>query len=780
MKSKTAYRVIISMVITLFFAISNPLMAQIEVANGEWLLHQSYYEPQNCIYAWGKLFVQASDGLYCFNPADNSILLYNKDNGLNGSQIARTSLCENQNSLIITYKNGDIDILGKGETVYNISDIKNSSIPSKNANDLFIEGEKAYIGTNGNLIELNIKRLEIKDCYNLDKDIISTTIKGDTIFCATSQGLWYAELDHNLKDISNWKQLSQGTFTKIVTIGNNLVGLSKDNFLRNINCTDGTTTIITTGVTCFFKDGNNLTAVKKNCLQLIADNTKVVSTLSINDTTINTLCYVEKQQNFWTGSSKGVALYHIKNAELECRISPFIPNCPRTNNMCILQFSDNRLMAIGSNMWNLYSESKETAPGYIMTYSDGTWKHFDIDKIGTETGIEFLNATCIAQDPENENHYFAGTARRGLYEFTDNTFTKRYSFTNSPLKTIRPESENKELFVSITGLNYDENGNLWLCNNEIDTIVNVIQSNGKWTKLYYNQIKGLPTMGKITFSSENIVIIPSLRWKAGLLIIDTKGYLDDSKYHKTYFLGPTVINQDGTSTNINSLFFAEFDKDGQLWIGTDNGVYIIKDVKETLSSQSNKVERIKVPRMDGTNLADYLFTNVYTTCIAIDAANRKWIGTQNNGLFLIDSDNITTIHNFNTENSPLPSNNIESIAIDQNNGHVYIGTRQGLIVYGGDATTPAATLNRQNIEIYPNPVTPEFNGNVSITGLTEDCSISIVSPAGICVKSGKSNGGMYSWDCTDSNYTPVASGVYTVIANPSNGRSTSAQITIIR
>ena len=139
-------------------------------------------------------------------------------------------------------------------------------------------------------------------------------------------------------------------------------------------------------------------------------------------------------------------------------------------------------------------------------------------------------------------------------------------------------------------------------------------------------------------------------------------------------------------------------------------------------------------------------SGVYIKAIEVDGANRKWIGTNNNGIYLVSADGQKTLHHFTTENSPLPSDCIESIAINDDSGEVFIGTDKGIASYKGDAITAADKLVKSEVYVYPNPVRADYNGNISITGLTIDCNVKIVDSAGYLIDEGTSNGGIYNWN----------------------------------
>ena len=188
-----------------------------------------------------------------------------------------------------------------------------------------------------------------------------------------------------------------------------------------------------------------------------------------------------------------------------------------------------------------------------------------------------------------------------------------------------------------------------------------------------------------------------------------------------------------------------------------------------------------MPRNDGTNLADYSLNGLWVTSIVIDKANRKWIGTNDNGLYLISNNNIEEIHHFTTDNSNLLSNSILSLALNETNGELYIGTNKGLCSYSSDATVDYEEMTSDNMYAYPNPVTPEYNGRVTIVGLSFNANVKILNSNGSIVAEGRSNGGSFTWDCKNKKGEKVASGVYMVTTATENGEKGSVcKITIIK
>ena len=203
--------------------------------------------------------------------------------------------------------------------------------------------------------------------------------------------------------------------------------------------------------------------------------------------------------------------------------------------------------------------------------------------------------------------------------------------------------------------------------------------------------------------------------------------------------------------------------------------------KSERENNGNTFTQVKVPRNDGTNYADYLLTGIDVLSIAIDGANRKWFGTNNNGVYLISADNLVQVQHFTTDNSKLLSNNVLSIAINNTTGEVFFATDNGLCSYISDATETNTEMTTDNVWAYPNPVEPNYNGPITINGLSLNTNVKILSANGAIVNEGRSNGGTYVWDGCDQKGRRVASGVYMVATATSKGeKGTVCKIAIVR
>ncbi len=415
-------------------------------------------------------------------------------------------------------------------------------------------------------------------------------------------------------------------------------------------------------------------------------------------------------------------------------------------------------------------------PPTIMTYNGRDWQQFSTDFSKDPEPLPFnqyFNPSDAITDPADTSHVFVSYGSVGLAEYKSGKLTTRHGVKNSPLVCLVPGRSD---YIRLSALAFDAENNLWMANDGTDTVLVCRKADGTWKKHYFAALKGSTEVEHIAFDQEGRLWLADKRYagahRGGI-------FCYDPATRKSQFRS-SFTNEDGTSYTIGSCYTLVVDLNNQVWVGTDEGLFVVDNPADYLSDDFLMLQ-IKVPRNDGTNYADYLLSGVAITAIAVDGANRKWIGTADNGLYLVSADGIETLHHFTTENSPLPSNYIYSLAIDPATGEVYVGTQGGLVSYAGTATEPLPSLQKSNLHIYPNPLRPEHPRLITIQGLTQNAEVKIATLAGQVVNCGRSLGGAYQWDATDFQGRPCASGVYLVLVSAEEGKTSIAgRLAIVR
>ena len=451
------------------------------------------------------------------------------------------------------------------------------------------------------------------------------------------------------------------------------------------------------------------------------------------------------------------------------------PGGPKFNDFYESKFVNGKLYTIGGAF--LSGQKALGNPGIVQIWDSNNWTIYPTNLQET-TGVRYQDMNCIDIDPTDGNRIMVG-GRTGLYEFYNGQFLKLYNKNNSPIRTaIDGSKELSDNYTFIHGMKYDNAGNLWALNSQAkDVNLLMFSKNGEWVK-----------HTKTDLFDGNNVSKPGMR----CLSFDSRGLL---WFVNTHFSSPSIhcyqpstdqllsytnwINQDGTGYSNCYPYDIKEDLSGNIWIATNKGPFYIKN--DEIGQENVTLYQEKVPRNDGTDLADYLLTGIHTNTIAIDGAGRKWFGTTGNGVFLVSEDNMTQIQHFTTESSCLLSNNVQYISIDNQTGEVFFLTDKGLCSFVSDATEPNDEMTKDNVWAYPNPVEPGYTGPITITGLTLDADVKILSANGALIHQGRSNGGTYTWDGCDQQGRRVASGIYMVATATSSGeKGTVCKIAIVR
>ena len=479
-------------------------------------------------------------------------------------------------------------------------------------------------------------------------------------------------------------------------------------------------------------------------------------------------------KNKWNKEGEYSAKVKEDKSELKQLVSTLNPGGPKYNYFGCMRFTNNQLYTCGGG----FSYMEFSRPGCAQVLKNDNWQIYE-DNLSTKTGYSYIDTDNLDIDPLDPKHVFV-SGRTGIYEFQDGIFLKNYTNdnTNNVLQTASTVGNNNKDYVIVNALKYDKEGNLWGFNSiSPSTSLFAYTKDKEWvshhkSEFMYSENTSLENVNNIIEDSRRLLWFGNNHWDFPYLYCYQPS-TDAAKCYKKF------TNQDGTEVSVGYVRAIAEDNKNNIWVGTSAGPLMLE--ASQITQDSPVFTQVKVPRNDGTNYADYLLSGVDITCIAIDKANRKWFGTSGNGVYLISDDNIQQLQHFTRSNSPLLSDDIESIAINTESGEVYFGTNLGLCSYQSDVNSINEEMNKDNVWAYPNPVKPDYTGLITITGLTNKADIKIVTSNGVLVNKGTSNGGIYQWDGRDLKGKMVTSGIYMVETATSDGsKGTVCKIAIIR
>ncbi|MBQ7878810.1 MAG: hypothetical protein IJ319_05030 [Bacteroidaceae bacterium] len=745
---------------------------------GEWRLHTSYHKATYCEIVEDKVYVLSAGALYSYNKEDDEIRIYDKISVLSDNNISFITYSKKEKALVIVYKNANIDLLYDDESVYNIPDFKNSTQNNKTINSVRIIDNTLYISTGFGIVLLDIDKKEFNNTYTLNKNVLCCYLFEDYIYAGTDAGLFRGKITDNLLDDSKWIQLNKYPTNNLEEFSDELYCVIKPLGLYTLDTNKNRLTLIIqcndVRIEYLYKSPNELISGNRDKI-FVVDKDKNYKTYELDGKSNFAL---KETNSVWNCKGyEGLVKCEINNGKIVEVSEGIQPNSPIRNHCEFMKFSGDKLLVAGGNL-NYFDVTFYEGTVMEYNYTDDVWYNFPEEIIKEKTGLNYQNICCVEENPNEPGHYFASSFGYGLYEFKDGEFIAHYNNENSPLQSVISTGYVTR-YVRIPKVKYDKNGNLWVINTGVKNIIKVRKKDNTWQSLYYKDIDKLPTVSDILFDSRGWIWLTSLQAEAGVFcIVPNKTPLDTSD-DVTKGVFSKFTNQDGTSYDIYNIYTLIEDMNGEIWVGTNTGLFVIKNPRKFLDE--GIFTQIKIPRNDGTGLADYLLNGVYIQCMAVDGANRKWIGTKDNGIYLISEDGLETIKHFTTDNSPLPSNGIVSVAINDQSGEVFIGTDNGIISYISDATKAETQLNENKIYAYPNPVKADYSGNITVVGLTLDCNVKIVDAAGYLIYEGTSNGGSFTWNGRNKNGDKVASGIYYVLAYDEEGNEgVATKIVIIR
>ena len=729
----------------------------------QWRIYTAFSDITNAAVMKDRVYALSLNSLYSVDKLTQERSYHNRLTGLNGSLVVNMAYNPTLDALLLCYQNGQIDIIDSDGDVHNVPDLYLKQMnASKVVNHIHMNKHTAYLAMSFGIIEFDMKKQNFKGTYYLgdqstEVTIESITTKGDSIYAISSRSLYTASLTSNLMDYASWtiQQLPSGTNAKDLCVHEGQLYMLRDS-------------VIYVRKDSYWKVHETPFVVSKLCqtddeLYIIPQGELGIAEMGSDSLILQelgTFYDIKKDgSSYWFCTNP----YGLHSTKLN---RSFYPHGPVDRNAYRMRCYGDRLYVVPGGRW----ADRYKRPGNIMYLEDDLWTNISAHKLKNSDGFSPQDLMNVAQDPRDEHHYFVTSYGAGLLEMRDKELQETYTPANSPLNTVDPNKPH--LYTRTDGAIFDDQEYLWVLN-PTGTNVHVIdyafwstRDSKYWTSynLFYNG-KHIPldTPGEIMIDNRNSQWkwIPICRHDyAGLILIEDNGTPaipnDDRVTHRQIW-----YDQNGNQIEPNEIHALAQDLDGVLWVGTDEGLFIIPSTVDFATS--DRCERIIIPRNDGTNLADYLFDNERINAIAVDGANRKWIGTENAGVFLLSADGLETIAHFTEENSPLPSNSILSITIQETTGEVFIGTNNGLMSYMSDAVPFQEDFT--NIYAYPNPVHPTYKGYVVIKGLMEDTEVRILDASGNLIKILTGMGGEVVWDMTNTQGERVASGVYTILCN---------------
>lgn len=717
---------------------------------GEWRDHLSYKYAYDVCEVGNSMYISTDRALFEYNTADNSIERLSTLNRL--SDMGVSSIEGDKNTLIVAYDNGNIDLI-RGNTTVNLPDIKRATlIANKRINHINVDNNLAYLSCGFGIVVVDIEREEIKDTYFIGENgvqvnVLSTSIAHNSIYAATNKGLYRADIyESNLADYHSWEKLLAHSQSHVDLLAS-FNGLLFVNLHGEEYNTD----------TLYHFDGNNWVvfeqestnvSIKANSQQLVLTRRFNVSVydkdlnrthylysgeFNLDKIDFNSAIFTENEE-FWI-TDKYNGLLHNDGDFFES-IKPSGPYL--SDGGQIVNFGDEILVAHGAKSEN-WDPSWHQSELSILKKDDWT----------TSNGLKDADFIDIVAVNKRGPTTYLASFNKGLAKMTGLNLDEIYNETNSSLQKRAIYDD----WIEIGAIQFDSKGNLWCTNSQTYEPLSVKYTSGDWESFSLGSgITETQDLAKLLIDKND------QKWvqlkNNGLIVFDERR--QGSKTRKL-----TNSENSGNLASNRVFSFAE-DLEGEIWIGTDNGVSVFYDSNSIFQGESASQVVVTLGEYNS-----YLLEGQQINDIEIDGANRKWFATNNSGVIVTSANGTEEIHHFTTENSPLFSNKVLDIEMNDVTGEVFFATEKGLISMRSGSTQGNADFSE--VLVFPNPVKPDYSGPITIKGLITDAVIKITDISGNLIYETVALGGQAVWDGKSFDGQKAHTGVYLVFCSDKEG-----------
>ncbi len=784
-------------------------------------------------YTRGAITNGSLDGmLFRYDKEGEEMTYLSKQNLLSGRLVRSIEFNHDKNYLVVAYDDGNIDMIYDNGDVINIPGLMLADASlDKTVNNINFDSanNRIYLATQFGYVVVNDELKEIETSRNFGEPIISVVPFKGNLWFATENAIYYgSSQEFDFTKLKKFQNVS--AMTRMVPVGKDylylLHGPANEAYCNRIyekspgiysrasvsvrpeRCfevfRDGVFTVNYIELCVFTKDGKTfkyaLTGDDKGAKAGTLDGTEFWFCYQRKG--VARRCVPKDGSTAWTTLIDNF-MFNAANP-FTCRSMAYHPDYG-------MLVRNNSMDKVFNNELKNYANVADLISGY----KDMTWTPLSATyRVPDMKGIAFQNPNGIAIDPNNTDHVYCGSPRTGLLRY-DLAHPEKSLHMSKATDVLGgnghtgfvvvapevPQGASWQQQCTFVAPGFDSYGNLWTAyiNPAIKNDGNYVSEYVEfwvwtaadraastsatdfrdWKKIKFEGLRSgnaaLMRPLKVG-ANKNIIIYHGNTNKSELIVFDHGGTPTTTSDDKTVHFA-TVTNQDGNSSSLVSVIdMYEDPLTGLVWVSNGSGVFTF-DPKEALNG-STSIRRIKVPRNDGTNLADYLLDNVQVNRITSDGNGRKWFATNGGGLVCTSSDGREIIRTYTPDNSEIPGNTVYDVCYNPSTGSLMMSTDKGLaeLFLSGSA----GESGDNGVRAYPNPVRPDFYGYVTIDGLPDGAMVKVVDTYGNVVREcGQADGGVVQWDVTNNNSKRVPGGVYFVIATNGPGGDSFSKMTKI-
>ena len=751
------YQTIVIAVVFIIFLIKGNSQQPIPPI-GQWREHLPYKSAIDLAAGNGKIFCATPYSFFIVDQAENSVERMSRITGLSETGVSGIHYNDLNEKLLVAYRSGNIDIIYR-QDIFNVPDLKRKIIAGdKTIYNIFSLGKYFYLSTGLGVIVIDAEKYEVKDSWFIGDSGEQVKVNGfaaDNLFfyAATEEGLKRTSVNTaDPANFLNWQNLNglnglpPGACKDILVVQNKIIALQKDSLfvlngnswnlfftelnwqIRKINSTSGKIIISqkrsdgSVKITSINADGSVAILLQQAGAILVPQKTILVN------------------NNYWVADSSG-GLMKFSTAGFQ----NYQLNSPQSIASGEMLVNKNILYATSGEV-NANWQKTNNKNG-IYKFSGGQWTNYNKNQFAQLDSMADLISLAI--DPRDES-IWAGSFGGGLLHIkTGNNFENFKQ--NSPISQAGFDPGS----YRVSGLAFDRDKNLWISNYGAAQNILVRKNDGNWKTFTPPFTLIEKAVSQVLVDEEDQLWIVSPKGN-GLLCFNDGNSIDNINDDKWKLYRAGAGNGNLPSSNV---FCLAKDKNGFIWVGTDDGIGIVQCPQNVFTAQGCEAV-LPVVWQGGFN--QFLFKGEEVRSIAVDGADRKWVATKN-GAWLISAQGDEVIFRFTEENSPLLSNDVKQIAIDGKTGEIFFATANGICSFRSTATEGGE--KNENVLVFPNPVPPGYGGMIAIRGLINNAIVKITELDGRLVFQTRALGGQAVWDRKDYKGRSISSGVYLVLVS---------------
>lgn len=765
-------------------AVASSLSGSAQLPAGSWQILPPFTPPaMQVVETPERVYFVSGGSLFATDKESLESYPLTSDSGLSGHSVKSLSYNPDSGYLLIAYDGGDIDLLSDDGTIVSLPDIADASLSPKTINSVAFSGDNIYAATPYGLVKFSASKQAVADYGRYGRSVDAVTVAGGKVIISAGDSLMAVSEASRINSISDFSLLGAWSKASSLTALSPTILLAAHpgrvaTYTIAPGWVEGVESINVAGECSHLSRLDDGSVITSSGSQLIVVSPEGhISTLPLPAQLQDNIIGGNSTSSLWGLNSAGLINMVSSSGGWSVAMDRFIPHSLAVSEAAffIPGASDERIYItnLGPTVYRMG----------ISGWTDGRNVNQQAALIsGSEiksiTLSQPLNApTRLAENPADPSTVFMATGNSGIHKVTAGKDMGTYNGSNAPLSDTWG--------AAVYDVAFDRDGNLWAGGGGLENDRSIMILPAAKVALNPSEIKTTDWM---------VPYIPDHSWGMDMRIFHTTQSpvtfafdVADSKlllaYHNnstpSQFTDDRILSwdsftdQDGKSFTPHRCTAIAEDANGAVWIGTSSGVFVINNPADAVNPAMT-VRRLKMSHDDGTNLADYFAETDIVLDIAVDGANRKWIATAASGLYLLNADGTEILRHFTSSNSPLPDDRVNAVYADPLSNTVYVATPLYVMAYGSDASRPAADYS--SIRVYPNPLTPEHTGPVTIDSLTDGSLVKIADSSGSVVWQGRAEGGMVQWPAQNSSGARVSSGVYFVLPSPSSSDSSVSSV----